>query len=149
MFLLLFREKSPSPAPVWGPSRRREFSIYFSSVSLSHGQQSSRKCSNVDHRLQSFKDRPQGHRSCQKTCSSLGCSLHRSARSVLQQRPPVGSQPPPQHPPALKWVSSTGCRWISASPQTSIGCRVTAASPWGAEGSQLQHLEHLLPLLIH
>ncbi|KAM9599800.1 uncharacterized protein ACIBXB_003644 [Morphnus guianensis] len=40
---------------------------------------------------------PQGHKSCQKTCSSVGSSLHASAgpaRSLLQRGVPTGSQPP-------------------------------------------------------
>ncbi|KAK4828209.1 hypothetical protein QYF61_024643 [Mycteria americana] len=40
---------------------------------------------------------PQGHKSCQQTCSSVGSSLHGPtgpARSLLQHRLPMGSQPP-------------------------------------------------------
>ena len=40
---------------------------------------------------------PRGHKSCQKTCSSVDSSLHRStgpARNLLQRGLPTGSQPP-------------------------------------------------------
>ena len=40
---------------------------------------------------------PRGHKSCQKTCSSVGSSLHGAtgpARSLLQHELPTGSQPP-------------------------------------------------------
>lgn len=47
--------------------------------------------------------------------------------------------------------SSEDCRCISAAPLTSMGCRVTAASPWpsprGAEESLPWYQEHLLPFL--
>ena len=44
---------------------------------------------------------PRGYKSGQKTCSSLGSSLHRAtapARSLLQCGLPTGSQPPPGIP---------------------------------------------------
>lgn len=39
LFLLLLRERSPLLAPVWDPSHGRQFSMNFSDLSLSHGQQ--------------------------------------------------------------------------------------------------------------
>jgi len=69
---------------------------------------------------------PWGHKSCQQTCYSVGSSLHGYTgpdRSLLQRRLPMGSQPPLGiH---LLWcgVPSTGCRWRSAPPWTSMDCR--------------------------
>jgi len=72
---------------------------------------------------------PRGHKPCQKTCSSVGSSLHRStgpARSLLQCRLSTGSQPPLGTSTSSGVGSSIGCRWISAPPWTSMGCGRTA-----------------------
>jgi len=71
---------------------------------------------------------PWGHKPCQQTFSCVVFSLHRSAGpggGLLQSRLPMGSQLPSGiH---LLWcgVPSTGYRWISAAPWTSMGCRGT------------------------
>lgn len=49
MFFPLLRERNLSPAPAWGASHRRQLSMNFSSVNLSHRQQFSRNCCNVGH----------------------------------------------------------------------------------------------------
>ena len=72
---------------------------------------------------------PQGHKSCQQTCSNVGSSLHGAtgpARSLLQRGLPTGSQPPLDTSFCSGVGSSTGCRWISAPPWTSMGCKGTA-----------------------
>ena len=72
---------------------------------------------------------PQGHKPCQQTCSSTGFSFHGSAgpgRSLLQCGLPTGSQPPSGVHLLRQGVPSTGCRWRSAPPWTSMGCRGTA-----------------------
>jgi len=71
---------------------------------------------------------PRGHQPCQQTCSSVGSSLHGSTgpgRSLLQHGLPMGSQPPLGIP--LHWHGAFhSCRWVCASPWTSMGCRGTA-----------------------
>ena len=72
---------------------------------------------------------PQGHKPCQQTCSGVDSSLHGSAgpgRSPLQHRLPMGSQLPSRIHLPRRGVPSTGYRWISAPPWTSMGCRGTA-----------------------
>jgi len=69
---------------------------------------------------------PRGHKPCQQTCSGVGSSLHRSAgpgRSLLQCGLPTGSQLPSGIPLLQREVPSTGYRWGSAPPWTSMGCR--------------------------
>lgn len=55
--------------------------------------------------------------------------------------------------PCLGNGSSRGCKWISAPGWDSMGCRGGAVSPWtilqAAGQSQLWHLEHPLPFLLH
>jgi len=49
---------------------------------------------------------PQGHKPCQKTCSSVGFSLHGSTgpgRSLLQCGAPHGGHSSFRHPPAPVW----------------------------------------------
>lgn len=65
-------------------------------------------------------DPPQGHKSYEETCSSMGSFLHRSP-GYLPGACSMGSQPPLRNPLALVWVSSMGCRSISASPGISVG----------------------------
>jgi len=104
-----------------------------SSVGPTHGGQSSKNCSSMSpsHRLQLFTNcssvgTPKGHKPYQQTCSSLGSSLHGSTgpgRSLLQRGLPRG---PLWASTYSIMASSTGCRWISAPPWTSMGCRGTA-----------------------
>jgi len=102
-------------------------------------------CSSVGH--------PRDHKPCQQTCSGVGSSLHGSAgpaRSLLQHGLPTGSLLPSDIPLLRCGVPSTGYRWISAPPWTSMDCRGQLASPWSStraarEDSLLRHLEHLLP----
>jgi len=99
----------------------RAAALHCPSVSLSHG-------------VQSFRNRllqrgsPTGHKPCQQTCSSVGSSLHGAAgpgRSLLQDGLPMGSQPPSDIHLLHRGVPSTGCRWRSAPPWTSMDCRGT------------------------
>ena len=69
---------------------------------------------------------PQGHKPCQQTCSRVGSSFHGAtgpARSLLQCKLPKGSQPASG---ILLCGYSLSCRWISAPPWVSMGCRGTA-----------------------
>jgi len=71
---------------------------------------------------------PQGHKPCQQICSSVGSSLCVSigpARSLLQHGVPTGSQPSSGIHLLQHGVPSTGYRWISAPPWTSMDCRGT------------------------
>jgi len=98
-------DSSPSaPAPAWGPSHGREFCTDFSHVSPSHGLQLSMTCPSVG---PSHGCSPSG-----TGCSSTGL--------------PTGSQLPSGIPLLRCGVPSTGCRWRSAPPWTSIDCRGTA-----------------------
>jgi len=70
----------------------------------------------------------QGHKSCQQICSSVGFSLHGStgpAKTLLQCRLSMGSQTPLGISTCSTLGSSMDCRWISAPPWTSMGCRGT------------------------
>ncbi|KAK4824286.1 hypothetical protein QYF61_013031 [Mycteria americana] len=74
-----------SPAPAWGPSHGRQSSMNFSNMSPSHGLQFCMNCSSMGpfHGVQSFRNR------------LLQCgSPTGPARSLLQHRLPMGSQPP-------------------------------------------------------
>jgi len=109
----------------------------------------------VLHKLLQHGSLPQGHKPCQQTytgmapfstgpqalpgaCSSTGFPW---GHSLLQASPCSGTEP------------SRGCRWIPATPWTSMGCSGQPASPWSspqAAGEPLLRLmEHLLPLLLH
>jgi len=86
------------------------------------------------HGVQSFRNRllqcgsPRSHKPCQYACSGMGFSLHGSAgrgRSLLQHRLPMGSQIPSGIHLLWHGVPSTGYRWRSAPPWTSMGCRGT------------------------
>jgi len=72
---------------------------------------------------------PKGSKPCQQTCSGVGSSLHGSAgpgRSLPQCGLPTGSQPPSGIHLLQRRLPSTGYRWRSAPPWTSMGCRGTA-----------------------
>lgn len=47
LFLLLLKERSPCPAPLWGPFHERQFYMNFSSVRPSHGLQFFLNCSSL------------------------------------------------------------------------------------------------------
>jgi len=71
---------------------------------------------------------PQGHKSCQQTCSGVGSTLHKvtgPARSLLQREIPMESQPPSGAPACSGEGSFPGYRWISAPQWTSMGFRGT------------------------
>jgi len=71
---------------------------------------------------------PWGHKACQQTCSDVGSCLHGSTgpgRSLLQCGLPMGSWPPSGIHLLRGGVPSTGYRWISTPPWTSMGCRGT------------------------
>ena len=90
------------------------------------------------HRVQSFRHRllqrgslPQGHKSCQQTCSSVGSSLQRStdpARSLLQHGLPTGSQPP----------LGTHLLWCGVLPGLQVEICSTVDLP-GLQGDSLPH----------
>lgn len=86
----------------------------------------------------------QGHRSYQETCSSTGSSLQESkitARSLLQHRYPMASQPSFRNPPALVW-SPPWPAGASLHP-----CAPPRAAPEAEGESHPCLLEHLLPFL--
>jgi len=78
-----------SPAPAWGH------------MSPSHGLQFFTSCSSMGpfHGVQSFRNgllqhgSPQGHKPCQKTCSSMDSSLHETTGPGQEPWPSSGSQP--------------------------------------------------------
>ena len=110
------------PAPAWGPSHGRQSSTNCSSVGPSQGAQSFRN---------RLLQRGSPHRvaSPASKAAPARAPLHRAAspaRSLLQRGLPTGSQPPLGAIPCTAVGSSTGCRWISAPPWTSTGCRVRA-----------------------
>ncbi|KAK4829372.1 hypothetical protein QYF61_003495 [Mycteria americana] len=69
----------------WDPSHGRQSSMNFSKLSPSHEPQFFINCSSMGS--------PQGHMSCQQSCSSLHGSTG-PARSLLQRRLPMRSQSP-------------------------------------------------------
>jgi len=73
---------------------------------------------------------PQGDDSLQSySVPAWGSCLHKSTgstRSLLQHGIPKGSQPPSTISTYLNVVSSMGCKWISAPPLISMGCKGTA-----------------------
>jgi len=104
-----------------GKERRKE-GRNFSSMSPSQGLQLFTSCSSVGP--------PQGHKSCQQTCSGVGSSLHGSAgpgRSLLQHGIPTGSELPSGIHLLQCGVPSTGYRRISTPLCTSMGCRGTTS----------------------
>jgi len=133
--------KSPYTLPLLqreGPSHGRQFSTNFSNVSPSHRLQLFTNCPSV---VPSMECSPsgtgwssvgplQGHKPCQQTCSGVDSSLHRSAgpgRGLLQRGLPTGSQLPSGIHLLQRGVPSTGYRWISAPPWTSVDCRETTS----------------------
>ncbi|KAM9591150.1 uncharacterized protein ACIBXB_006064 isoform 2-T2 [Morphnus guianensis] len=124
-----------SPPPAWGPSHGRQSSTNFSNVGPSHGLQFFTNCSSMGpfHGVQSFRstllqrESPTGSQVLPEnllrgllstdpqvlpgTCSSAGSPR---GHSLLRE-------------PTCSGVgSSTGCRWRSAPPWTSLDCRGTA-----------------------
>jgi len=98
----------------------RQSSTTFCNVSPSHGLQFFMNCSSVGP--------PWGHKPCQQTCSTMGSS-HSTGPQVL---PGACSSTGSPQGHSLFWASScsgvgssVGCRWISAPPWTSMGCRGT------------------------
>ncbi|KAK4831375.1 hypothetical protein QYF61_017506 [Mycteria americana] len=110
------------PAPAWGPSHSRQFSMTFSSMSPSHGLQFFTNCSNVGpfHGVQSFRNRvlqrgfptrsqvlptnllqhgllsPWVHRSCQEPApawASQGVTASESQNHIGWKRPLRSSSP--------------------------------------------------------
>lgn len=158
-FLPVLRERSPSPTPPWDPSQRRQFSTTFSSVSSSHRQQQlSMNCCNVCNSSMGAIHQAQPAPAWDLTgsqvlpgnllqCGLLSPWVCRSLPGPAPAQASHGVTASFGHPPALLWVSSRGCRWISASMWSSMGCRVTAALPWASGESQLLCLEDLLSLL--
>ncbi|KAK4828316.1 hypothetical protein QYF61_025328 [Mycteria americana] len=103
-----------SPAPVWGPSHRRQFSTNFSNVSPSHGLQFFMNCSSVGpfHGVQSFRNRLLQHRS--PTGSQvlpanllqhglLSPWVHRSCQEPAPAQASHGVTASFRHPSALVW----------------------------------------------
>ena len=74
---------------------------------------------------------PRGHKSCQQTCFSVGSSLHGATGPQVLPGACSSAGFPRGHSVLRASTcsgvgSSTGCRWISAPPWTSMGCRGTA-----------------------
>jgi len=100
--------------------QRRQSSTNFSNVGPSHGLLLFMNSSDMGHfhEVQSFRRRllqrgppSMGHRSCQKTCSSVGSPQCHSLLLCTSTCSDMGS--------------SMGCRWISGSLWTLMGCRGT------------------------
>jgi len=69
-----------------------------------------------------------GHKSCQKTCSCMGSSLHEPQfcqESAPCARIPQSAASFRAHPPALEWGPPQAAVWISAPKWSSMGCRRT------------------------
>jgi len=84
---------------------------------------------------------PQVNKSCQQTCSIMESYLHGStspARSLLHHEVSMGSQSPLGIFTSSDVESTTGCRWTSSPPWTSMGCRriacLTTAFSTGCKG---------------
>ena len=104
-------------------------------MSPSHGLWLFMNCPTVSpfHGVPSFRNRllqrgsPMGSQALSANLLQRGpLSLHRSTglgRSLLQHGLPTGSQPPSGIHLLRPGVPSTGCRWTSAPPWTSMGCR--------------------------
>ena len=74
---------------------------------------------------------PRGHKPCQQTCFGVGSSLHRATGPQVLPGACSSAGFPRGHSVLRASTcsgvgSSTGCRWISAPPRTSMGCRGTA-----------------------
>jgi len=106
-------------------------------VGLSYGLQFFMNCSSMDsfHKVRSFRNGlPQhgplwGHRSCQKTCFSLG-SCSRGHQCYQEPAPALGLHGVTAsfraHQPAPVWGPPWAAGWIFALLWTSTGCRGTA-----------------------
>ena len=136
------------PAPAWGASHGRQFSIKFPSVSPSHGLQLFTNCPSVGpfHRVQFFRNRL-------LQCGSPTGSQALPA-NLFQHGLPTGSQLPSGIHLLRHGVPSTGYRWISAPLWTSRDFRGQPASPWSSsqvarDGFLIQQFGHLLPPLLH
>lgn len=103
-------------------------------MSPPHGQQSFMNFSNTDQFFRgccpsgtasSTVGSSQGHKSYQKTWSSLGSSPRESTDHCQESSPAQvshGLKPSFRNPPALVWVSSMTCRRISAFLCSTMGC---------------------------
>lgn len=102
-----------SPAPVWDPS------MDFSNVSPTYGMQFFSDVSSLIPFLavQSFRNA--------LLQNIFPAGLQVLPINLLQHRLSTGSQSPSGTPSC----SDVGYRWFSACPWTSMGCRVTDASP--------------------
>lgn len=123
-----------SLAPVWSPCHRRQYSMNFSNVSAFHRLQFSTNFSAWNLSTGCILSGTdccsmgplQSHKSFQQTCSnkdSLSPQVIGHARAILQEGLLTGSQPPSSTPSCSDVGSSMGCRWISASLWTSMGCK--------------------------
>jgi len=90
-----------------------------------------------------------GDSSCLKTCCSVGSPPQAAgpARSLLQCELPMDCSFLQGTSTCSSMGSSTGCRWISSPPWSSMGCRGTACLTMvfskGCRG--IWSLEHLIP----
>lgn len=136
LFIPLLKERSPFPAPPWGSSHGRLFSMNFFDATPSHRQlfrPSLLQYGPPLHRVPSFKEQA----AAGWVPLSVGLTM--------------GSYPSPRHLPTPVKGSFMSCRWISASLWIPMGCRGTAspgAAPQAAGESYLSHLDHLLPLFL-
>jgi len=152
-----------SPAPVWSPFHRRQFSMNCSNVSPSQGLQFLTNCPRVGpfHGVQSFKNRllqcvsPTGSQVLSASLLQRGLLspwVHRSCQEPAPERALQGVTDSFGLPPASVW----GPPWVAGRYLLHCG------PPWAAEGQPalpwsspqaagealLRPLEHLLPLLL-
>ncbi|KAM9590844.1 uncharacterized protein ACIBXB_005893 [Morphnus guianensis] len=124
-----------SPAPAWGPSHGRQSSTNFSNVGPSHRLQFFTNCSSMGpfHGVQSFRSTLLQHGSPTGSQVLPENLLHGLLSTDPQVLPGACSSAGFPRGHSLLWEptcsgvgSSTGCRWISAPPRTSMDCRGTA-----------------------
>lgn len=153
-----------SPAPLSGPSQQRQFSKNFFNISPSHGLSSlqtapewvlSTACSPLGLGCSS-NGSPAGSTVLPENLLQCGLFLPRGQKSSQEPAAAQSSHGVTSFFQAFTFSSrgsSMGCRWISATLWISMGFTGTPASswsgPWAAGESLLQHLEHLLPFLVH
>lgn len=139
-----------SPAPVRVPSHSRQSSKNYSSVFCLQRLQLLMNCSNMG----AMRCSPSGTDQCRSPMRSQVLPanlLHQARGSAPGQashlvRVVFRNFPDLALGPLWHWHWLQVGEWMSTPRWSSMGCRGTAVSPGQ---SQLQHLEHPLPLLLH